>query len=97
MHDKYADKGLVVISVNFDKADDKEMQTKVLEFLQAKKATFTNLVLDEPPDYWSQKLHFTTFPCIFVFNREGKWTQFSGDNVDHDEIEKLVKQLLDKK
>lgn len=101
MHNKYAKDGLAAISVSIDEMPTEEAtKAKVLKFLQSKNATFTNLILDEPIQVWDEKLHFQNPPCVFVFNREGKWTQFKagGDKeVDNDAIEKLVVELLKKK
>jgi hypothetical protein len=94
MHKKYAQGGLVAVSVSVDPLED-DAEKRVLKFLQSKGATFTNLLLDEPPEVWQEKLHIIAVPCIYVFNRQGKWTKFS-DDINHEEIEKLVVELLKK-
>src|SRR3954453_6434096 len=56
MHKKYADKGLVAISLNLDSLRDEfaekdvtdKVKAEALKFLKEKGATFTNLVLNEP-------------------------------------------------
>jgi hypothetical protein len=98
MQNKYASKGLVAIAVHVDPSFDAETQASVLKFLEKRNATTTiNLILDEPTEVWQQKLHSPLLPNVFVFNREGKWTQFTTEGVKYDEIEKLVVKLLDQK
>jgi|SRR5437773_2575202 len=97
MHQRYAKDGLVVMSVSLDPIrEDPPSKDRAFKFLQAKGATFTNLLLDEPFEVWSEKLHFTAAPCQFVFNRQGKWTQFNGD-IKLDVVEKHVVNSLREK
>jgi thiol-disulfide isomerase/thioredoxin len=98
MSRKYADKGLVAITLHVDPpydAETKAQAPKILGKLNA--TTTTNLVLDEPSEVWQQKLHSNFIPIVFVFDREGKWTQFTNEGVDYDAIEKLVVKLLAQK
>jgi hypothetical protein len=97
MHNKYADKGLVAIAVHVDPRFDAQTKEQVLKFLHTRKATTTNLILDEPAEVWQEKLHSNFLPNVFVFNREGKWTQFKTEDVKYEDIEKLVVQLLNAK
>src|SRR5262245_6618234 len=82
MHRKYAKDGLVAISLNLDAATDEDgkpnepARKQALKFLREEGATFTNLMLDEPQTFWEAKLHAQGVPMVFVFNRDGKWTQF---------------------
>lgn len=92
MHKKYAKDGLAAISVSVDPVEP-GTEERILKFLRAREATFTNLWLDEPLDVWGQKLHTDAVPCIFVFNREFKWRQFTGE-INHEEIEKYVVEQL---
>jgi hypothetical protein len=92
MHKKYAKDGLVAVSVSVDPIEP-GIEQRVLKFLRDKQATFTNLLLDEPAELWQEKLHTDAVPCIYVFNRELKWTQYTGE-IKHDEIEKQVVELL---
>ena len=93
MHKKYAKDGLAVISVSVDPPEDKD---KALTFLQSKGSTFTNLFLDETPEFWTKKLRFIAPPCVYVFNRQGKWTQFDAgqEEIDDAKVEKLVVEYL---
>ena len=90
LQEKFAGQGLVAISVSFDEPKDK---AKVLKFLQEKKATFTNVILDESQDIWLPKFHIYGPPAVFVFNREGKWTLFKYERV-YGQVEKLVAEQL---
>jgi thiol-disulfide isomerase/thioredoxin len=104
MYQKYRDKGLVVVSVSTDPVDPGEeakIKARVLRFLQSENATFTNLILNEPPDVLKTKLHMDFIPCIYVFNRDGQWTQFIGDTIEpdanhrHPNVEQYVTSLLE--
>jgi len=97
MQKKYADKGLVAITLHVDPSPDAETKAQVMKVLSQKNVTATNFVLDEPAEVWSEKLHSNFIPNVFVFNREGKWTQFKDEGVNYDAIEKLVVKLLDQK
>jgi hypothetical protein len=115
MHKKYAGKGLVAISLNLDPLKDDEgkdvtaqVKARALKFLQSKGATFTNLLLAEPPvkvgkdeerEFWQVRFDVVGLPAIFVFDRQGKWHRFRGDNneVDHAKIDALVQKLLAEK
>jgi hypothetical protein len=93
MHQKYAAKGLVAISVSLDPEDNRADAEK---FLVKNKATFTNFWLDESQEFWTEKFKIITPPCLFVYDRKGKWLQFKAEDkdIDHAEIEKLVVKLL---
>jgi hypothetical protein len=101
MHKKHAKDGLAVISVSIDdlSTDGAATKAKILKFLKEQKATELNLILDEPQEVRADKLHFELIPSVFVFNREGKWTQFKTGEKDFtfEDIEKLVLELLKKK
>lgn len=100
MHKKYAKQGLVVISVALDDIrEDPPARDRVLKFLQAKGATFTNLLLDETLEFWQKQFRFVAPPCQYVFSRQGKWTQYTSDKeeIKHEDVEKLIVQLLGEK
>ena len=94
MQKKFAKDGVVAISVSVDDPQDKRAMQNVLGFLRKQKATFTNLVLDEKPEVWQEKLKFDGPPCVFVFNRDGKYEKFTAP--DYADIEKHVAKLLKK-
>ena len=66
---------------------------KVLAFLQKQQAAFENFILDEKPEVWQKKFEIEGPPCIFVFNREGKYQKFNTGE-KYDAVEKVVAQLL---
>jgi thiol-disulfide isomerase/thioredoxin len=93
---KYASQGLVVISVCLLDPDDdrKETEAAANQFIRAQKANFTNLLLDEPQAFWAEKLGVQALPCVFVFNREGKWRKFTGEEAKPEDVEKQVADWL---
>jgi hypothetical protein len=97
MHEKYAEKGLVAMSVSLDDLKEDGAKDKVIKFLKSKKATFTNLVLDEEPEVWQEKLDIGGPPCVFIFGRDGAIAHKIDSGVDYKKIEKLVVELLEKK
>ena len=117
MHEKYGKDGLVVLSVSLDLAnvrgeDDAspdKIRTEVKDFLQKRKFAVRAVVIDEDLSLLQDKLHFSAPPCLFVFNREGKWTQLSGDRGElqtsppeklaetTSKIDKLVQEALREK
>jgi thioredoxin-like negative regulator of GroEL len=95
MSRKYAGQGLVVISVSVDpNPQTKETQETALAFLRARQATFTNLLLDEPEAFWAERLGVQSLPCVFVFNRDGKWRKFTGEDAKPEDVDKLVAEWL---
>jgi thiol-disulfide isomerase/thioredoxin len=93
---KYAADGFVALPVAILLDDDTsaaEERAKVLKFLQEKNATTTNLLLDEKVDVWQSRLRFDGVPALYVFNREGKFYQFT-DPINYDEVDKLVAELV---
>jgi hypothetical protein len=94
MHKRYAKDGLAAVSVSLDDPHDKKARENVLDFLRQRKATFTNLILDEKPEVWQEKLKISGPPCVFVFDREGKPKKF--ESPDYAEIEKYAAELLKK-
>jgi thiol-disulfide isomerase/thioredoxin len=104
MYQKYRDKGLVVASVSTDPlepADEAKLKARILKFLDSETATFTNFLLNEPPDVLRTKLHMDFIPCIYVFNQSGQWTQFIGETIEpdtnhrHPNVEQYVAALLE--
>jgi len=86
----------VAISVSLDDPKESDTQKNVLKFLQSRKASFTNLILDESQEFWQKKFNMDGPPSVFVFNREGKWKQWVGGD-PYPEVEKLVVEFLKQK
>jgi thiol-disulfide isomerase/thioredoxin len=102
MHHKYADKGLVAISLSLDLSDDPKKVAAAAKFLREKQAVFTNLILDETTNDAFDKLNTGTIPAVFVFTPDGKeLKRFTLDDVDkgftYDEVEAFVKDYLEGK
>ena len=98
MQRKYANDGLASVSVSLDDPADKEARERIVKFLRAKDAEFTNLFLDEPNELWSERLKIDLPPAVFVFDRDGRLAgKFLGKKVDYEtQIEPLVVELLKK-
>jgi len=104
LNKKYGPQGLVAISVAVDppREDPKEqmaLRQRLLKFLTKQNASFTNLYLDEPSEVWLKKLDVAEVPCVFVFDRQGKYYRFGGapdapHKAEYREIEPLVVELL---
>jgi thiol-disulfide isomerase/thioredoxin len=98
LHRKYANDGLVAVSVSVDDLKrDPTVRGRVLNFLQKQQATFTNVILDEPAEVWQTKFNSLTIPIVYVFGRDGRWTQFKDGAKYTETIAPLVVELLKKK
>jgi thiol-disulfide isomerase/thioredoxin len=100
LHNKHAKEGLAVLSVNLDDPTDAAARERSIKFLKDQKAPFTNLFIDaaEKPEDWFSRLQIESIPAMFVFNRAGKLEKRYVDEViKHEEVEKLVTQLLTRK
>jgi thiol-disulfide isomerase/thioredoxin len=102
MHRKYASKGLAVISLSLDDPSDKAAVDEAEKFLKAKKAAFTNVLLDENFGDGFEKLNVSAIPAVFVFGPDGKEVKrFTMDDPNnqftYEEVEKAVVALLDAK
>jgi thiol-disulfide isomerase/thioredoxin len=92
LHRKYADRGLVCISLNTDEATEKEI---ALDYLKTQRATFDNFLIDEPIPVWQQKLHTNTAPAALIFGHDGKLRKdFGDDEFTYVEVEKAVVEAL---
>ncbi len=103
MQRKYAGDGLAAVSVSLDKAGDSQKidadtVERVRKFLAAHDADFTNQILDEPDDVWSEKFHSDLTPFVFVFDRDGRLAaRFEGKDANYrDKVEPKVIELLKK-
>ena len=102
MHHKYADKGLVAISVSLDESDKPKKVDAAAAFLKEKKAVFTNLILDERTDDAFEKLNIGAIPAVFLYTPDGKEIKrFTLDDVDnlftYEQVEAFVKDYLEGK
>lgn len=101
MHKKLAGRGFVALSVNLDEnGRDAKVQREVLQRLTARGAAFTNVILDEDSEWLKKKLRFDGLPCVYVFNRQGKWqqfTEFDDEGTTYKAIDRLVADWLKQK
>ena len=100
MHQKYASKGLAVISLSLDDPTDAKAVAEAEKFLKEKKAVFTNVLLDENYGDGFEKLNINTIPAVFIFGPDGKeMKRFTMDDPNnqftYDEVEKEVIALLE--
>ena len=100
MHQKYAGKGLAVISLTLDDPTDAKAVAEAEKFLREKKAVFTNVLLDENYGDGFDKLDINTIPAVFLFSADGKeMKRFTMDDPNHqftyEQVEKEVSALLE--
>ncbi|VTR94466.1 alkyl hydroperoxide reductase thiol specific antioxidant mal allergen : Thioredoxin-like protein OS=Planctomyces maris DSM 8797 GN=PM8797T_26230 PE=4 SV=1: Thioredoxin [Gemmata massiliana] len=93
LHKKYADQGLVCLSVNMDKAwpNMDYDKARVLTFLEEKGATFPNYVAAERDDEMYERLFglANSIPFKALFDK-------TGDKVWDDKMKRLTDAELDK-
>jgi thiol-disulfide isomerase/thioredoxin len=101
LHQQYAVKGLVCMSVALDEPVDPSVPAPppaVLRFLTQKKATFANFWLNEDGKVWTDRFGIEGVPAVFVFDRQGrragKFTRDKGQYFDYTDVRKLVEKLL---
>jgi thiol-disulfide isomerase/thioredoxin len=103
LYNKHRKDGLAAITVSVDIAWEQfnpKVEGSLLRFLKKNGAAFTNLVLDEPREFLEGRLRVKAVPCMYVFNRQGQWTQFADEKLRPDkegrypEVEALIGKLL---
>lgn len=104
MHKKYADKGLVCVSVSMDLlgAKDEYKKDKVHAFLKEKGAAFPNFIALDPDG--DAKLEatlgedFRLLPYMVIFDKAGRrvWDSSNGPELTDAQLEKKVEELLSK-
>jgi peroxiredoxin len=97
MHQELSKAGLVVISLSVDDADEK---ANVLKFLEGKKATMRNFILedrDRNEKAGDEKLYHSAPPIVHVFDRDGKKIKTFEGKKELEGLDHLVKELLEKK
>jgi thioredoxin-like negative regulator of GroEL len=94
MHRKYKDRGFAAVSVSVDDSTDKEAVAEAAQFLREHKATFTNYLLVDGQELLKPKLGVVAVPCVYVFNRAGKYVKKYTEAPPAEEIDRLVEELL---
>lgn len=102
MHRKYANDGLVALSVTVDDPADAAVRKRALTYLQKQGAAFTNVLLDEMPELYQTKLKIDGPPCVYIFNRDNRFVvkrDGVGDagRIDYEQFEKVIVGLLAEK
>lgn len=102
MHKKYADKGLVAVSLSLDEADNPKKVAEARAFLAEKKAAFGNYILTDATDAAFEKLDITAIPAVFLFGPDGEEIKrFTLEDVNnlftYEQVEEAVKAYLDGK
>jgi thiol-disulfide isomerase/thioredoxin len=102
MHKKFAEKGLQVVSLSLDDPDDEAAVKEAHKFLESKKSTIINILLDEGSGGGFEKLNINAIPAVFVYGPDGKEVKrFTMDDTKnqftYDEVEKAISALLDAK
>ncbi|WP_020473956.1 TlpA disulfide reductase family protein [Zavarzinella formosa] len=95
LHNKLKDKGVVFMSLSVDEPAD---MPNALEFLQGKKAFFTNYLLDDTDknkEAWEDKFAHQSPPIVHVFDRSGKLQTLEGKKIAT--LDKLLEELIEKK
>jgi hypothetical protein len=95
MHRKYGPEGLVCLSASLDEPDRHQA---ALEFLKKVNADFAHFRLDEDQELWQAKFQIAAPPAVFVFDRQGrragKFDNQGEKPFTHEDVEKLVQELL---
>ncbi len=102
MHEKFADKGLQVISLSLDDPESDAAIKEAKKFLESKKSNIINILLDEGEGVGFEKLHINSIPAVFVYGPDGKEVKrFTMDDPDnqftYDQVEKALSAMLDAK
>jgi thiol-disulfide isomerase/thioredoxin len=102
MHEKYASKGLQVISLSLDDVSDAKAVKEATEFLVSKKAAFTNLILNETQEIAFDKLEISAIPSVFLFDAQGKeihrfTLEDPNDQFTYEQVEQAIQAILDGK
>lgn len=103
LNKKYAEKGLVCVSLSLDKIDDLESykMDKVLTFLKEHNAKFPNFILKEPKQDEAalSKLlgpEYDVIPYLVIFDRAGKraWNTSVDKKVTTEQLDKVIEEQL---
>ena len=102
MHEKFSDKGLVIITVSIDRVDEDNDGVKAAnKILDDRKLPFIHLHLNEPYELLAKQFEYKSLPFYYVFDRRGKWARFRAidylnkkEDLLYEELESLVTQAI---
>jgi hypothetical protein len=99
MQKKYGPEGLVTMTLALDDPPDPAARDDCLKFLQKIGASSVNLMLDEKPEFWQEKLNFAGVPQVFLFDRQGKFKTFDAPQIGkhYEDVKKVMVEWLQKK
>ncbi|MSU79172.1 MAG: TlpA family protein disulfide reductase [Gemmataceae bacterium] len=102
-HEKYGDKGLVVISVSLDDTTEEEDVARANNLLTKWKSPLRNLIYADNQDHL-KKLDYVGLPFYYIFDRHGKWVRYRGwdyreskEGLPYHEIESVAVRMLNEK
>lgn len=93
LHDRYAGRGLRVISVSVDPPDDADARAAARDFLVDQKATFRNVILADKAEVWQSKWRTDGPPLLFLFDKQGRLAARWDGKFDPAEVEKRITAL----
>ncbi len=99
LHDKYAARGVMCMSVSVDVPEDR---AAAIEFLKQHGADFANYLIEDKENAWLDKWHIKGIPVVLVFGADGTLAKkFDMDDPDRQftyaEVEEFLAQLLKSK
>ena len=97
LHEKYAAKGLTVVSVSVDQPQDPGTRSAALAFLTKQRATFRNVLLSDAAEVWQEKWKTVGPPVVFLFDRDGRLAGRWLGKFDLGEVERKVAEVLEEK
>jgi thiol-disulfide isomerase/thioredoxin len=105
LHKKYAEKGLVCMSLSMDKFGDEDVYSKekVLKFLREKGAAFPNFIVTEPKRDEEPLLKmlgdFSGIPFMVMFDRTGRkvWDSSDKPRLNDEQLDKKIEEQLSEK
>jgi thiol-disulfide isomerase/thioredoxin len=94
LHERYAMKGLAVVSVSVDQPQDPASKAAALAFLTKHRATFRNVILSDEADLWQEKWKTVGPPLLFLFDRDGKLAGRWLGKFELAEVERKVAEVV---
>jgi thiol-disulfide isomerase/thioredoxin len=95
-HEKFANRGLVVISVSVDPPDDADSRAAAKEFLTKQRAAFRNVQLSNKAEVWQAKWNVVGPPLLFLFDQEGTLASRWEGKIDMDVVARRVAEICGK-